>query len=273
MDRVADLLLARGTYDDQALAADLLAEAGETDRATSDHAPAGAADIARGALRAAEDLLDRAAARGAAAADLAIGPDPASNPAGSRAEALQEGVPRPGHRDGDDHAELCLELARAAVVAGRWQQARRLVERAGRPDDPRSLVLNAEASFGAGDVERATAARSDAAVAAAESVGSPELLCAALIVAARCATLISRQRARAHFNRAAQCCRRVRARPLAGRGAVRAGPDRSHRRPADRRHSLEARELALDAGLLTQVVSIDVITTRADDDRRRSSGS
>ena len=72
-------------------------------------------------------------------------------------EALDVGIPVLDELSGDDHAGLCLELARAAIVAGRWDQAQRLVERAGRPGDPRSLVLEAEASFGSGDVGRATA--------------------------------------------------------------------------------------------------------------------
>ncbi|HZG90136.1 MAG TPA: helix-turn-helix transcriptional regulator, partial [Pseudonocardia sp.] len=56
---------------------------------------------------------------------------------------------------GDEHAELCLRLTRAAIVGGRWEQAREYVHRAGRRGDPRSLALEAEAAYGSGDADRA----------------------------------------------------------------------------------------------------------------------
>ena len=58
---------------------------------------------------------------------------------------------------GDQHAELCLRLARAAVVAGRWTAAEDYVERSARPNDPRSLVLWPDAAFGAGRANEAAA--------------------------------------------------------------------------------------------------------------------
>ena len=54
---------------------------------------------------------------------------------------------------GEDHAELCLLLARAAIVARRWSEADDYVGRAGRPDDARSSVLLAEAAHGAGRID------------------------------------------------------------------------------------------------------------------------
>ncbi len=51
-------------------------------------------------------------------------------------DALASGEPVLVATTGDAHAELCLELARAAVTGGRWAQARQYVDRAGRPADP-----------------------------------------------------------------------------------------------------------------------------------------
>ena len=215
-------------------------------------------DMARGALRAAEDLIGRAASLGAPTPELTIDRTRLLTLLGRPTEALTEGVPVLDALSGDEHADLCLELARAAIVAGRWRQACRLVSRAGRPGDPRSLVLDAEAAFGEGDVARATERASDA-VAAAEVAGSAEVLCAALVIAARCATLTSSELAGASFRRAAQCAAEHglvpwRVEALFGLGLSELTQGQSI-------DSLnEARELALDAGLLTQVVSIDVIT-------------
>ena len=258
-DRLAGLLLARGSYRDDALAAALLAEAGESGRATVILSRLARRDIARGALHAAEDLIVHAASLGTPAPELAIDRTRLLTLLGRATEALDGCATVLDVLSGDDHAELCLELARAAIVAGRWRQACRLVERSGRPGDPRSLVLTAEASFGEGDVDKATQL-AEAAVAAAESTASPDMLCAALMIAGRCATLTSAEVADATFRRAAQCAAehglipwRVEALFALGLAELTQG------RPVDSLN--EARELALDAGLLTQVLSIDVITT------------
>lgn len=256
--RVADVLVARASYDDEALAADLLAQAGESEQATAIMLRLARRDIARGALRAADGMITRAASFGTQPAVLALHRTRLLTLLGRATEALDEGITSLDRLSGDDHAGLCLELARAAIVAGRWGQVLELVDRAGRPDDPRSLVLDAEASFGSGDVARATDRAADA-VAAAEFAADPELLCAALVVAGRCASLTSPELATASFGRAAQCAAehglvpwRVEALFGLGRAELTEG------RPTV---SLsQARELALDAGLLTQVLSIDVIT-------------
>lgn len=70
---------------------------------------------------------------------------------------------------GDQHAELCLRLARAAVVRRRWTAIEDYVERSGRPNDPRSLVLRADAAFGAGRADRAAAIAPIAPIAIEQS--------------------------------------------------------------------------------------------------------
>ena len=133
--RAAEVLLARGRPDDDTAAAELLLTAGV------DHV---AADLlltlvrrylAVGAFHSAERLLDelagvrshRAAGDGRAG-PVALPPGPGARGPGRR---------RAGSRRGDrgEHVELALTLARAAVLTGRWDTVRDLVERAGRPDD------------------------------------------------------------------------------------------------------------------------------------------
>ncbi|MCA1710054.1 MAG: hypothetical protein LC808_44925, partial [Actinobacteria bacterium] len=84
---------------------------------------------------------------------------------------------------GGQHAELCLRLARTAVVAGRWAAAEDYVERSARPNDPRSLVRRADAAFGAGRVDKA-AAIAAVAIERADDTGAYTSLCEALGVPA-----------------------------------------------------------------------------------------
>ena len=168
--RAADVLLARGPADDAAVAA-LLVVAGEDERAAALLGQAARRDIARGALRSAEALLDRMPA--ARAADVAADRVVLLNRLGRAADALDVGERALPTTTGAAHAELCLRLARAAVHAGQWTRALGFVDRAGRPEDPRTSLLAADAAFGAGDVARAGVLAA-AAVAAAERHAAAE---------------------------------------------------------------------------------------------------
>jgi hypothetical protein len=165
--RAADRLLARG---DRAAAAELLAVAGERRRLAGTLLVMARHDAGRGALRSAAALLDRADATGECAAETAAVRVRVRTAAGQAAVALAEGLPRLAGTAGDEHAELCLALAEAAVAAGRWSTASELLVRAGRPDDPRMLSVAAEAAYGAGDLSRA-AVLAGRAVDAAETAG------------------------------------------------------------------------------------------------------
>ena len=255
--RAADVLTERAGPGDDALAADLLANAGAAGRAVTILVHLARRDTARGALRSATGLIDRAVAIGATPAQVAMGRVRLLTLQGRISDALSCGGPVLAEATGDAHAELCLELARAAVSGGRWVQAQHYVERAGRPADPRSAVLLAEASFGAGDIERA-ARLAGLAVDASERAGRPDAMCAALLVAGRCAALTTPAAATAAFGRAAQCAAEhglvpLRVQALFGLGLIQL-MDR-----AEPGLLAEARELALDAGLLTEALSIEVI--------------
>jgi len=257
VSRAADLLQARDRPADDALAAALLVEAGEHRRGARVMVRLARRDLGRGALLSGGDWLERAAELGAQPTEIVREQVRLLTLRGRAPEALEVGTAVLDQLTGDEHAELCLQLARTAVTAGRWKQARRLVERAGRPADPLSATLLAEAWFGEGDVERA-GQLARVAVDGADAAGQPATLCAALVIAGRCASRTSAAAAVVDLARAAQCAAEHglvpwRVEALFGIGLCELTEGQSM-------ESLpEARELALDAGLFTQVLSIDVI--------------
>jgi DNA-binding CsgD family transcriptional regulator len=260
--RAADVLAARAGPHDDDLAADLLVAAGETTRATAVLMRLVRRDAARGALHSAQELIDRAVAAGATRAQVVIDQVRLLTLSGHASTALDTGSAALAELTGDEHAELCLELARGAVTCGRFEQAKRYLDRAGRPADPRSAVLATESAFGMGDVDRA-AELAGAAIELAERAGSPDALCAALVVAGRCAAARARPAdASAAFGRAAQCAAEHgllpwRIEALFGLGLLELEGQVST-------PSLdEARELAVDTGLLGPALSIDVIRTES----------
>jgi DNA-binding CsgD family transcriptional regulator len=192
--RVAAALEARGLPGDREAAAARHADAGDHRRATGLLLDLARRDADRGALRHADELLLRAADLGAEPGAVAAERVRVLTLRGEAAGALAVGdaALTEGAAAGDEHAELCLRLARAAVLGGRWAEAEERLARAARPHDPRSLVLAADAAFGAGDTAAAVP-RARAAVRAAEDVlatGRPDAaatLCEALLALARCA--------------------------------------------------------------------------------------
>ncbi|MFC5952756.1 LuxR C-terminal-related transcriptional regulator, partial [Pseudonocardia lutea] len=176
-------------------------------------------------------------------------------------EALDLGAARLPGLTGNRHAGLCLDLARTAVVAGRWAAAEDYVERAGRPADPRSAVLLADAAFGAGRVDEAAALATEA-IARAEAAGAPESLCEALGVRARTHWRTDLAASSAAFRRAAQVAAEHGLAPwrvtaLFGAGMMEA-------LDADEHPTLDlACALARDAGMLGQLASARIILADA----------
>jgi DNA-binding CsgD family transcriptional regulator len=255
--RVAAALLTRGRHEDVARAAELLDAGGEPERAAALFLELARQDRATGALRHAEQMLDRAARRGAVPAAVAIERVAVLTATGRVGDALDAGMDALPSATGELHAELCLRLARAAVTARGWEDAEAYVERAGRPSDPRSLLLAADAAFGAGDVERAGPLAA-AAVSRAERSGVPAVLCDALDIAGRVERLRSPPAARAAFSRAVQVAAEHRLVPqqvsaLLGLGTVELlERETSEALP-------RARELASAAGLLGSASAAEVV--------------
>ncbi len=255
--RAADTLLARGRPDDDVTAATLLADAGAGPEAAALLLGVAHRDLARGALRTAAELLDRAEAAGASPAEVDSERVLHLLAAGRAADALVIGGPALDRATGDRHAELALRLARAAIHSGRWDDATAYVERAGRPDDPRSPALLADAAHGAGRVEEAAAFAAEA-VALAERTGTPAELCQALVAQARVARLHDLAASGAGFGRAAQLAAEHglaawRVEALHGLGSLEALETESMA-------TLEAaRSAAADVGLLGQVTGLDMM--------------
>ena len=162
---------------------------------------------------------------------------------------------------GDQHAELCLRLAAAAVAARRWSVAASYVARAGRPADGRSLVLLAESAHGAAAIGEATRL-ADQAVARARADGPAETLCAALCVRARVARLDSPTNARIAFGEAAQVSsehglKAWRVEALIGLGTLELLADEAS--PS----LLEAGRAAAEAGLIGKAAQVEAGPLRA----------
>ena len=141
-------------------------------------------DLARGALRSAEALLDRVPA--ARAADAAADRVVLLTRLGHAADALDVGERALPAATGDAHAELCLRLAPPPCTPGSGRGRGATWIGRGGPTDPRTTLLAADAAFGEGDVAGA-AVLAVHAVQAAERAEAPEPLCEALELVARCA--------------------------------------------------------------------------------------
>jgi DNA-binding CsgD family transcriptional regulator len=245
--RAAAVLDERG---ERARAARLYTESGDRARGEAILVELARADVGRGALRSAAALLEQAGEHTAHAERVLV-----LTMLGQAVEAMERGERALGRVRGAEHAELCLRLAHAAVVAGRWSDARRLVERAGRPGDPRSLTLLADAAFGAGDVPAAKRL-SEAAVEVAQD---PAVVCEALAVLGRATFAADPAESDAVLRRAAQVAAehglvRWRVQALFSLG--------THEHTAgdpDPPSLAEARELALGAGLLVYVLQADLL--------------
>jgi DNA-binding CsgD family transcriptional regulator len=254
--RAADLLLADARPEDDERAARLFLASGDDDQARRIAVRAAVRERRRSAYGVAQRLLDLADAAGgspAATAERVL----LLTLTGRPAAALELGAPAVDGAVGDEHAELCLRLARAAIDERRWREAEQYVVRAGRPEDPRSPTIAADAAHGSGRVVEA-AELADRAVHLAESSGSPEQLCAALVTQGRIARLTSLATSSASFTRAAQVAAEhglpaMRVEALLGLGTLEllgvhgSGSMRS------------ARDLALDVGLLSTALSAELL--------------
>lgn len=267
--RAARVLAERAGPDDEPRAAELFVEAGEADAAVTLLLRLARRDAARGALRSAEHLLAAAAEAGATtrlAAAVTAERVTVLTLVGRAADALALGDAELDAVRGDAHADLCLQLARTAITAGAWADAEAYVARAGRPGDPRSLVLRADAAFGAGRPADAGEFAA-AAITRAEEVldtheeGVPQAagaLCEALNVVARLAWSTDLDVTESLARRAAQVAGEHGLVPWRVTALFQLGM-MSMLRDDDRAPLRQARELALDAGMLGQVAAVDYV--------------
>ena len=251
----ADLLLAEVDEAASTAAATLLLSVGETDRAADILLTLARSAVATGALHTAHELLSRASAAGRRPAAAAIEVELARL-AGRAADALTAGAPAVELARGEEHAALCLQLARAALETGDWDGATEWVTRAGRREETPSLMILADAAHGAG---RVTEARdlAEAAVRRARVGGQQDLLCEALCVSARINRLDRLATAREEFVEAAQIAsecglKPARAQALFGLGTIALLDE-------DASPLTQARDVALDIGLVGQAAMAGVL--------------
>lgn len=254
--RAAEVLLDRGRPGDDARAADLLERADQPARAAEVLVALARRDIARGALRSAEQRLDRATATGTAMGDVLVERVRLLTLTGRAAEALELGAEAVHGLAGDAHAELRLQLARAAVTAGQWAAAEEHVRRAARPDDPQSLVVAADAAFGDHRPAEA-AALAGRAVRLAERGDDPAVLCEALVVVSR-AALTDLETATATLTRAAQVAAEHGLTPWRVEALRVLGLVQTHT-SATAPALAEARSLAEESGMLATAATIDMV--------------
>jgi DNA-binding CsgD family transcriptional regulator/tetratricopeptide (TPR) repeat protein len=255
--RAAQALQARGQEDDESAAADLLAAAGDRAGAAEIRLRHATGDIKKGAMRSAERRLEQLAEEGSLPIQVAIERVHLYTLTGDASRALEVGIAALDSATGDDHAELCLRLARAAVAARRWSDAEAYVERAGRPDDARSAVLRAEAAHGAGRIEEAIH-HANQAVEQSRPDQHPEVLCEALSIVGRLARLRDPAASADAFRRASQVAAEFGLRPWRVEAEFGLGTAEA----LDQERSVRirtARDLALDSGMLMQAGSAEVI--------------
>jgi DNA-binding CsgD family transcriptional regulator len=255
------------------LAAELAEWAGDRQRAAVLLLGVGRRAFQGGALASAEAALQRAHL-------LAAGDDPV---VADVEECLVDVLSLAGKRDqavevgeslllrlGDDpgaarrRAETHLRLARAAVAATRWEEARTCLEDARAQAtqvadarlDARVDALDAMTALGDDDLERA-ADLARAALATAERTDLPELACEALEVLGRCRRPYDLEAAEGAFQRAYETAREHglpiwRVRALHELGTI----DLLRNAPLTRLD--EARELAASQGALATAAVLDV---------------
>ncbi len=253
----AQVVEERGLGDDALLAADLHELGGDHRRAAGLLRALAGRAAAAGALGTADEHLARAMTLDPALSGLLADRVRVLALAGRAGEATRLGEPALRAARGDEHVELCLALARAALADGRWEDAARCVERAHRPDDAAAVAIAADVAFGAGDPIRA-AALAARAVSLAESDERPEELCAALEVVGRCDRETDPTNATAAFRRAAQVAAEHGLDPahisaLIGLGSI------DLLVADDPTQLVHARELATDAGMLRQACAVDLM--------------
>ncbi|MDT7552068.1 MAG: hypothetical protein QOI16_604, partial [Pseudonocardiales bacterium] len=246
--RAAAVLDGRG---DRAVAARLHIESGDRARGAAILVELARIDVGRGALRSAAALLGQAGEDTAHAERVLVW-----TLLGRAVEALETGERALAQVRGAEHAELCLRLAHAAIVAGRWGEARRFVERAARPDDPRSLTLIANAAYGAGDVAEAERLSRAAVQAAA---GDPAMVCEALLVLGRSTFATDPAGSEAAGRRAAQIAAEHGLVPWRVQALFGLGSQEHTKGDPDPPSLAAARELAMEAGLFVYVVQADLL--------------
>lgn len=259
---LATTAISAGLYaETDLLVVDLLLRAGDHNEAASKLVALASVSLQRGAMRSAEEALDRAA-------DLSVEAEVRAESSIQRVRLLtltgraREAVTSSDLLllgvEGEQRNRLLIALARAAVGTGEWAASIGFLDRVSPSvGSPQVDAVRADAHYGAGRLGDAR----QLAQAAVEDPGlaeTPELLSGAYEVLARCARMEDPGESARLFRRAADVAESAglapaRVRALFGLGSARllAGDDFTFFR--------EVRELALDAGLLAEAAGADLM--------------
>ena len=254
--RAARALLARGGEDDESAAADLLAAAGDRGAAAEIRLRQVGRDMTKGAMRSAEQRLDQLAEEAVLPVQVAMERVRLYTLIGDASRALEVGATALDLSTGDDHAELCLWLARAAIIARRWKETEEYVGQAGGQTtrDPQCCSLRLLTGPD-GSMSPRSREPCDRAVRADQH---PEVLCEALCIVGRLAGSAIPPPPRL---RSAGPVRSPRSSGFV-RGAWRPNLGLGTAEALDQELSarlVSARDLALDSGLLMQAGGAEVI--------------
>jgi DNA-binding CsgD family transcriptional regulator len=250
------------TGSDLLLAADLWATAGAPNRAAELLLAASRESRRAAALATARSQLDRAQELATPTTELAeeilVERTEVLALAGEAQSALHTGTPALARLATGQRQRLATALARAALTQDHFTAVLELLTWAS-PDDPQTLVLQAQARFGRAEpVPATTSAR--AAIDAARSHQRPEVECEAWEILGRVARLTDAAAARMNFQRAADLAAEHRltmwqTRALHELGTLdmyeRAAPDRLH----------QAYRLALNQGMTGTAAVLNLQTT------------
>ena len=259
--RAAEALLARGRREDDDAAADLLLRAGANDAVADLLLTLARRDMARGPSTPPSASSTTCNGPGCAPRQPRSSVSGCSACAGGPARPWRWRVrcstmPRVASTSSSRSSWLAPPCRRDC-----WDDVREYVGRAGRPQDPRSETLLADAAHGAGRLDDA-ARHAAAAVAGAEAAGDAEQLCDALVVHAKVLRLEDTKAARALFDRVAQVASEhglvdARVEAMLGQATLEMLESETTR-------TLEAaRELAEQAGLVGQLTAIDMLRVDA----------
>ena len=156
---------------------------------------------------------------------------------------------------GSERTALLIPVARACVAAGRFEQARCYLAVADR-NDPRLRALHAHVALGSGDLHEALETAT-AAVVAAEKAGRPEVVCEALEIVGRSLRRRDPAESEAAFIRGEQVAGLHGLMPWRIRALAELGAGDVFGTGVSRRLG-EARDLALDAGMLGTAAGLDL---------------
>jgi DNA-binding CsgD family transcriptional regulator len=244
----------------RALVADLHARGGRPVRAAALLLEGARAAVAAGALATAHEILGRAAVLATDEPHLLAAVTVERIQAFALATRTEDAIAAADaalpDATGADRTALAVAAARACVAGQHFDMAGRYLVLADDPDDARVEALAAHIALNADDLDRALALATRA-MATAERTGLPDVVCEALEVLGRALRRRDPVASTSAFERAERVAARHGLAPWRIRALAELGTAEIFG-SAPRGRVAEARELALDAGMLGTATALDL---------------